>query len=102
MSTDAAEHTEQIVRRVPSIDKVLFNNSGTEAFNLALNICRGATGRYKFLMAAGGYHGSMYDPSLGSKGLPGPSHYVASYGDTEAFVAAIHRHGKELAGVFVE
>ena len=93
---------EQIVRRVPSIDKVLFNNSGTEAFNLALNICRGATGRYKFLMAAGGYHGSMYDPSLGSKGLPGPSHYVAPYGDTEAFVAAIHRHGKELAGVFVE
>ena len=96
------ELAEQIVRRVPSIDKVLFNNSGTEAFNLALNICRGATGRYKFLMAEGGYHGSMFDPSLGSKGLPGPSHYVAPYGDTEAFVAAIHEHGKELAGVFVE
>lgn len=92
---------EQIVARVPSIDKVLFNNSGTEAFNLALNICRGATGRYKFLMAAGGYHGSMYDPSLGSKGLAGPSHYVAPYG-TDAFVAAIRAHGRELAGVFVE
>ena len=93
---------EQIVARVPSIEKVLFNNSGTEAFSLALNICRGATGRYKFLMAAGGYHGHMFDPSLGSKGLPGPSHFVAPYGDTEAFVAAIHDHGKELAGVFVE
>jgi len=93
---------EQVVHRVASIEKVLFNNSGTEAFNLALNICRGATGRYKFLMAAGGYHGSMYDPSLGSKGLPGPSHYVAPYGDTEAFIAAIHGHGSELAGVFLE
>jgi len=93
---------EQIVRRVPSVEKVLFNNSGTEAFNLALNICRGATGRYKFLMAAGGYHGSMYDTTIGGKGLAGPSHYVAPYGDTEAFVAAIHAHGPELAGVFVE
>jgi glutamate-1-semialdehyde 2,1-aminomutase len=92
---------EQIVARVPSIEKVLFNNSGTEAFNLALNICRGATGRYKFLMAEGGYHGSMYDPSLGSKGLPGPSHYVAPYG-TDAFVAAIREHGPHLAGVFIE
>ena len=93
---------ELIVARVPSVEKVLFCNSGTEAFSLALNICRGATGRYKFLMAAGGYHGSMYDPSLGSKGLPGPSHYVAPYGDTDAFVAAIRAHGAELAGVFVE
>ena len=96
------ELAEQIVGRVASIEKVLFNNSGTEAFNLALNICRGATGRYKFLMAAGGYHGSMYDTSLGSKGLAGPSHYVAPYGDTEAFVATIRNHGAELAGVFVE
>ena len=96
------ELAEQIVRRVKSIDKVLFCNSGTEAFSLALNICRGTTGRYKFLMAAGGYHGSMYDPSLGSKGLAGPSHFVAPYGDTAAFVAAIHRNGPELAGVFVE
>ncbi len=93
---------EQIVARVPSVEKVLFNNSGTEAFSLALNICRGATGRYKFLMAAGGYHGSMFDPSLGSKGLPGPSHYVAPYGETAPFVAAIRAHGPELAAVFVE
>ena len=92
---------EQIVARVPSVERVLFNNSGTEAFNLAINICRGATGRYKFLMAEGGYHGSMYDTSLGSKGLAGPSHFVAPFG-TDAFVAAIRAHGPELAGVFVE
>jgi glutamate-1-semialdehyde 2,1-aminomutase len=44
----------------------------------------------------------MYDTALGSKGLPGPNHYVAPYGDTGAFVAAIEAHGQELAGVFVE
>ena len=92
---------EQIVARVPSVERVLFNNSGTEAFNLAINICRGATGRYKFLMAEGGYHGSMYDTSLGSKGVAGPSHFVAPYG-TDAFVDAIRAHGPDLAGVFVE
>ncbi len=96
------ELAEQIVARVPSVEKVLFNNSGTEAFNLALNICRGATGRYKFLMAAGGYHGSHYDTALGSKGLAGPNHFVAPYGDTEAFVATIRAHGPDLAGVFLE
>jgi len=53
-------------------------------------------------MAAGGYHGSLYDTALGSKGSAGPSHYVAPYGDAEAFVAAIHEHGPELCGVFVE
>jgi glutamate-1-semialdehyde 2,1-aminomutase len=101
-NTPQIELAEQITGRVPSVDQVLFNNSGTEAFSLALNLCRGATGRYKFLMAAGGYHGSMYDAALGSKGLPGPNHYVAPYGDTDAFVAAIDAHGSELAGVFVE
>ena len=83
-NTPQIELAEQITGRVPSVDQVLFNNSGTEAFSLALNLCRGATGRYKFLMAAGGYHGSMYDTALGSKGLPGPNHYVAPYGDTDA------------------
>jgi glutamate-1-semialdehyde 2,1-aminomutase len=101
-NTPQIELAEQITGRVPSVDQVLFNNSGTEAFSLALNLCRGATDRYKFLMAAGGYHGSMYDTALGSKGLPGPSHYVAPYGDTDAFVAAIDAHGSQLAGVFVE
>jgi len=101
-NTPQIELAEQITGRVPSVDQVLFNNSGSEAFSLALNLCRGATGRYKFLMAAGGYHGSMSDTALGSKGLPGPNHYVAPYGDTDAFVAAIEAQGSELAGVFVE
>lgn len=96
------ELAEQITGRVASIEKVLFNNSGTEAFNLALNLCRGATGRHKFLMAEGGYHGWTFDTSLGSRGLSGPSHFVAPYGDTDAFLAILRKHGHEIAGVFVE
>jgi glutamate-1-semialdehyde aminotransferase len=67
------ELAELITARLPAVERVLFCNSGTEAFSLALNLCRGATGRYKFLMAAGGYHGSLYDAALGSKGSDGPS-----------------------------
>jgi glutamate-1-semialdehyde 2,1-aminomutase len=96
------ELAELLTARLPAVERVLFCNSGTEAFSLALNLCRGATGRYKFLMAAGGYHGSLYDAALGSKGSDGPSHFVAPYGDTDKFVAAIHRHRDEIAGVFVE
>ena len=96
------ELAEQIVARVPGVDQILFNNSGSEAFSLALNLCRGITGRHKFLMAAGGYHGSMFDPALGSKGQPGPNHFVAPYGDTDAFLATIDEHAHELCGVFLE
>ncbi|MBN8898386.1 MAG: aminotransferase class III-fold pyridoxal phosphate-dependent enzyme, partial [Rhodospirillales bacterium] len=63
------ELAELLTARLPAVEQVLFCNSGTEAFSLALNIARGATGRSRFLMAQGGYHGTMWEPNLATKGL---------------------------------
>ena len=49
---------EEICRRVGSIDKLRFCNSGTEATLHAVRLARGFTGRAKIAKFEGGYHGS--------------------------------------------
>lgn len=51
------ELAERVVRCVPSIEKVRFVSSGTEATMSALRLARGFTGRRKLLKFAGCYHG---------------------------------------------
>ena len=48
---------ELIIRLIPSIEKVRFVNSGTEATMSALRLARAFTGRSKILKFAGHYHG---------------------------------------------
>jgi len=72
---------EQICKRVPSIESVRFNNTGSEATLFAMRAARGFTGKEKFIKIDGGYHGN-HDfgqvnlfPDMATKGLPRP--YVA-------------------------
>lgn len=102
-NSESTVHLAECLRaRMPSLDKILFCNSGTEAFSLALNLARGFTGRHRFLMARGAYHGQGWDTLQGSKGLDGPNHFVEDFGDTEAFVASIERNRDALCAVFLE
>ena len=48
---------EEICRRVPSVERVRFTNSGTEAVLYAVRTARAATGRNEIIKAEGGYHG---------------------------------------------
>ena len=48
---------ERVVRLVPSVEKVRFVSSGTEATMSALRVARGFTGRRKILKFDGCYHG---------------------------------------------
>jgi len=48
---------EKICQHVPSAEKVIFCNSGTEATYLALRLARAATGRQKIIKFQGCYHG---------------------------------------------
>lgn len=48
---------EAVRARFPSIEKLRFVNSGTEATMTALRLARGFTGRDKILKFAGNYHG---------------------------------------------
>jgi glutamate-1-semialdehyde 2,1-aminomutase len=49
---------EELVRRVPSVERVRFTNSGSEAVLQAVRAARAYTGRPLLVKAAGGYHGS--------------------------------------------
>src|SRR5262245_21580529 len=102
---------------VPSIQKVRFVSSGTEATMSALRLARGFTGRRKILKFEGCYHGHSdallvsAGSGLATLGIPGSAGVtqatvvdtlVAPYNDIGAVERVIERHGKDLAAVIVE
>lgn len=56
-SVPEVELSEEIVRRVPGVEKVRLVNSGTEATMSALRLARGVTGRERVVKFRGCYHG---------------------------------------------
>ena len=58
------EWAELIVGRVPSVEKVRFVNSGTEATLNAIRAARAFTGRQKIVKCEGGYHGAHDDVAV--------------------------------------
>lgn len=50
---------EEVLSRVPGLQRVRFVNSGTEATLAAIRLARAATGRSKILKFAGNYHGAV-------------------------------------------
>jgi glutamate-1-semialdehyde 2,1-aminomutase len=51
------EWAEEVVRLVPSAERVRFTSSGTEATMLALQVARAHTGRERIVKLAGHFHG---------------------------------------------
>ena len=111
------ELAERVVRLMPSIEKLRFVSSGTEATMSALRLARGFTGRRKILKFDGCYHGHADSllvaagsgvATLGIPGSPGVPEgtvadtLVAPFNDTAAVEAVVAAHGKDLAAVIVE
>jgi glutamate-1-semialdehyde 2,1-aminomutase len=111
------ELAERVVRLMPSIEKVRFVSSGTEATMSALRVARGFTGRNKILKFEGCYHGHADSllvaagsgvATLGIPGSPGvPAGTVADtltapFNDLRAVEAVVAAHGPDLAAVIVE
>ena len=71
------ELAEEIVAAVPSIEKVRFVSSGTEAAMSALRLARAFTHRDRIVKFAGGYHGhadallASAGSGLATLGIPG-------------------------------
>ncbi|HEX8940639.1 MAG TPA: glutamate-1-semialdehyde 2,1-aminomutase, partial [Candidatus Limnocylindrales bacterium] len=108
---------ELVQSRVPSMERLRFTSSGTEAAMSAVRLARGATGRDLVLKFAGGYHGHA-DALLaeagsglatlaipGSAGVPAETAattIVVPYNDAAAVSAAFERHAGRIAAVIVE
>jgi glutamate-1-semialdehyde 2,1-aminomutase len=60
------EWADQVVRLVPSAERVRFTSSGTEASLLALRVARAATGRDKVVKLSGHFHGWHDQMATGS------------------------------------
>jgi glutamate-1-semialdehyde 2,1-aminomutase len=90
--------------RFPSLERVRFSNSGTEANLLAITAARAFTGRSHVLVFRGGYHGSVLTfPLAGPAPVTAPFPVIfADYNDTEGTVATIRAHSGSLAAVLIE
>lgn len=113
-----------IVERVPSIERLRFTSSGSEATLMALRAARAFTGRQKVMKVEGGYHGSYELAEVSLVPRPrdcGPREQpvslpidasiprsvladtiVAPYNHPEIAARLIERHAAELAAVIVE
>jgi glutamate-1-semialdehyde 2,1-aminomutase len=94
---------ELICKRIPSIERIRFTNSGTEANLMALTAAVNFTGRRKILVFKGGYHGGVLSFAGGNSPVNVPHDFlVAPYNDADAAATLIRQHGDELAAVLVE
>jgi glutamate-1-semialdehyde 2,1-aminomutase len=108
----------QAVRRLmPSMERVRFVNSGTEATMSALRLARAATGRERMIKFAGCYHGhgdaflvqaGSGATTLGVPTSPGVSRAVAAdtlvarYNDLASVDRLFTKHRHRVAALFVE
>lgn len=92
-----------ICGRFPSVERIRFTNSGTEANLMALAAARAHTGKNRVLFMRGGYHGGVLTFSIDGPyavTVPVPI-ALTEYNDSEAAVKAI-RETDDLAAVILE
>ena len=111
------ELAEEIVRRVPFVERLRLVSTGTEATMTAVRLARGITGRPLVVKFAGCYHGhsdgllAAAGSGLATAGLPGSAGVteataaetlVLPYNDLDAVRSAFAAHGNRIAAVITE
>ncbi len=116
--TEAESELGELIRTMmPSIERIRFTSSGTEAAMSAVRLARGYTGRELIVKFAGCYHGhaDSFLIAAGSGALtngipnsPGVTEGVARetivlpYNDTQAVAAVFDAHPRKIAAVIIE
>lgn len=108
---------ERIRARMPSLERLRFTASGTEAVMSAVRVARAATGRDLVVKFGGGYHGHSdgllveAGSGVATLGIPGSagvpeasaaSTIVLPYNDRTAVAYAFAQHAGRIAAVVVE
>ncbi|HEY7826617.1 MAG TPA: glutamate-1-semialdehyde 2,1-aminomutase [Candidatus Limnocylindrales bacterium] len=108
---------ELIRLAMPSIERLRFTSSGTEAVMSAVRLARAATGRDLIVKFAGGYHGHAdgllveAGSGVATQGIPGSAGVPAAtatltlvlpYNDPTSVTLAFARHAGRIAAVIVE
>ena len=118
------ELAEELCRRIPSVERVRFCSSGTEATMFALRLARVFTGRLNVARFEGGYHGTHdfaevsthpdvaaagpADEPLAVADSPGThpaavaGTMVLPFNDAASCERIVRRHASSLAAVIVE
>jgi glutamate-1-semialdehyde 2,1-aminomutase len=112
-----------ICERVPSIERVRFTNSGTEATMMAIRAARAFTGKDAIIKMEGGYHGShdfvevsifpgaeldadgLPIPHVEGKGIPSAvldATLVATFNDLNSVETLLQRHADRVAAIILE
>jgi glutamate-1-semialdehyde 2,1-aminomutase len=108
---------ERIRSAMPSVERLRFTSSGTEAVMSAVRLARAFTGRTRIVRFAGCYHGhsdallTASGSGVATLGLPGSAGVpaavtvdtaVAPYNDVDAVAELFGAAGPEIAAVLVE
>jgi len=99
------ELAEEIRRRVPSIERLRFTSSGTEATMFAIRAARAFTGRPLVAKFERSYHGTHDGVMAGTAGVPDVmSGLVAElpWGDTDGIEAVLRGREGDLAAIIIE
>ncbi|MEA2548192.1 MAG: glutamate-semialdehyde -aminomutase, partial [Chloroflexota bacterium] len=99
------ELAEELKRRVPSIERLRFTSSGTEATMFAIRAARAFTGRALIAKFDHSYHGTHDQVMAGSPGVPdaiGGLIVELPWGSPDAIEAALRGREAELAAIIVE
>jgi glutamate-1-semialdehyde 2,1-aminomutase len=98
-----AELAAIVCARFPSIERVRFTNSGTEANLLALSAAIAHTGRRKVMVFQGAYHGGVLSFGAGPAPVNVPHDFVmAPYNDLARASELVAAHRDTLAAILVE
>jgi len=103
VSTHEARLASLVCERVPSIERIRFTNSGTEANIMALATANAVTERSKIMVFRGAYHGGTLSFPPGGSPINVPFDFIiAPYNDVAGTNALFDKHNNDVSAILVE
>jgi glutamate-1-semialdehyde 2,1-aminomutase len=96
---------EELVRRIDSVERVRFTNSGTEATMFAIRAARAFTGRSLIATFERAYHGTHDTAMAGTPGVPaavGDLVVTLAWEDLDGVERALAGRERDLAAIVIE